>query len=212
MISQGDFKIIDISPEISPEIAVYPGDTKFSRNLALDMNNGEHLTLSDMTTTLHVGAHTDAPNHYAARGEGIGSRDLNFYLGLCQVIEVNLKPRASIDVKDIEGVAITAPRVLFKTSSFQNPNEWYADFNSLSAELVEYLASKKVVLVGIDTPSIDPDDSKELSAHKAVFKNNLAILEGVVLDRVEPGLYYLIALPLKIKDADASPVRAVLLS
>ncbi len=203
-------KIWDISPLVSKETAVFPGDVEFSRDVSLNMQQGDHLTVSSIATTLHIGAHTDASNHYHASGKGIDSRNLEIYLGPCQVIEVSVPKGARIVPKDVSS-PISAPRVLFRTNSFPNPNQWNSDFNSLSPELIDWLAEKKVCLVGIDTPSVDPADSKGLESHQAIFKNDLAILEGIVLDKVSPGNYTLIALPLKLLDADASPVRAILL-
>jgi arylformamidase len=75
---------------------------------------------------------------------------------------------------------------------------------------VDFLAERGVRLVGIDTPSIDLQEDKVLESHQAVLRADMAILEGVVLDAVDPGIYTLIALPLRIPGADASPVRAVL--
>ena len=83
---------------------------------------------------------------------------------------------------------------------------------ALSPALVEELARQGVVLIGIDTPSVDPATSKELPSHQAIYRHDIAILEGVVLTSVNEGDYELIALPLKIKGADASPVRAILRS
>ena len=203
-------KIFDISPEISSEIAVFPGDTLFSRSELMSTKNGEHLTLSSINTTVHLGAHTDAPNHYHKDGCDIASRDLEFFLGDCQVIEVNL-PRNSRIKPEHLSEEITAPRVLFKTNSFPNPNHWNNDFNALSSELVKFLAQKNVKLIGIDTPSVDLADDKELESHLEIYKNDMAILEGIVLNEIQPGNYKLIATPLKIKDADASPVRAILI-
>ncbi len=202
---------IDISPIITPEIAVFPGDTTFSRNILLDFSLGHNLTLSSINSTVHLGSHTDAPNHYHPDGEDIASRDLNYYLGECQVITVNISKKARIFPDDIKNVKVKAKRVLFKTSSFPDPNHWNDDFNSLSPQLINYLVNLGVILVGIDTPSVDPADSKDLETHNAIFDNNLAILEGIVLDKVENGIYTLIALPLRIEKADASPVRAILL-
>ena len=203
-------RIYDISPEISEQTAVFPGDCSFERKVSLDFAKGDNLVLSSIQTTVHIGAHTDAPNHYHRDGAGIEARNLSYYLGPCQVVSVKLPRSERILPADIANVEITARRVLFKTQSFPNPNHWNADFNSLSAELIEVLATKGVFLVGIDTPSIDPCEDKVLESHNAVFKNGMAILEGVVLDGVPDGLYNLAALPLKIKGADASPVRAVL--
>ena len=205
-----NLKIFDISPEISPSIAVFPGDTQFSRSELMSTKKGEHLTLSSITTTVHLGAHTDAPNHYHKDGCDIASRELEYYMGKCQVIDVKIARNKRILPSDIK-TEITAPRVLFKTSSFPDPNSWNNDFNALSAELVEFLAEKNVKLIGIDTPSVDLANDKELEAHLAIYKNNMAILEGVILSDVEPGNFKLVAPPLKIKGADASPVRAILL-
>lgn len=199
----------DISPRISSATAVFPGDVPFSRKIALDFKSGDHLLLSAINTTLHIGAHVDAPNHYSKDGEPIGDRDLSFYFGKCQVITVKI-PRGERITPHFVQTKIEAPRVLFKTGSFPDPSTWNSDFNSLHPALVDQLAAEGVQLVGIDTPSIDPETSKELEAHQAVAKNGLAIIEGIVLDDVADGLYTLVALPLRIEGADASPVRAVL--
>lgn len=203
-------KIYDISPAISPQMAVFPGDTAFSRKKLMSFDQGHHLELSTINSTVHLGAHADAPIHYHADGVGIGERNLNFYLGECQVIHCHKKQGERIYPDDIARYKIQAPRVLFRTGSFPNPNEWNNDFNSLSPELIELLSSKKVITIGIDTPSIDPADDEDMVTHKMIFDKNMAILEGIVLDEVPEGLYELIALPLKISGADASPVRAIL--
>ena len=202
--------LIDISPTISPRIAVYPGDKKFSLTTSLDFSKGDNLKLSSIEGTLHLGAHTDAPNHYHRDGCGISERGLDIYYGDCQVIKATPKNGVRLHPEDLGDTEITAPRVLFCTNSFPNPDQWNGDFVALSPELVDYLAAKKVCLVGIDTPSVDPADSKELESHQAIYSHDMAILEGIVLTDCEEGLYKLIALPLKLEDADASPVRAVL--
>lgn len=204
-------KIIDITPVIRSDIAVFPGDTAFSRKIALDMKNGAHLTLSAIETTLHLGAHTDAPNHYKKSGLSIESVALDTYIGPAQVIEVKRQPGKRIQVSDLVEKKIAAPRVLFKTLSFPDPYKWNSDFMSLSGELIEYLNGCGVKLVGIDTPSIDPANDKILESHSAVARNDMAILEGIVLENVAEDVYDLIALPLPFAGADASPVRAILL-
>ena len=200
--------IIDISPEISEKIAVWPGDTPYEREVLMDVGRGDSLGLSRVKSTLHLGAHTDAPNHYSV-GEGISERSLNYYFGPCQVVLVSVFRGERVVIDHLP--EIKAPRVLFKTKSFPDPNRWNDDFCSLSPELIDFLADKNALLVGIDTPSIDPFESKKLEAHSRVKNHNMAILEGIVLDHVKEGLYTLSALPLKLKGADASPVRAVLM-
>ncbi len=204
------FEVFDISPLISPRTAVFPGDVPYSASFSMDMNKGDHLTLSSITTTVHMGAHTDAPSHYSSSGSDIAKRDLSRYMGSAQVIEVSVPQGERLQLEDLT-VSVQAPRVLFKTRSFPNPDSWNSDFVSLSAKLVDALAAQKVCLVGIDTPSIDLAEDKHLESHQAVARNDMAILEGILLDAVPAGLYQLIALPLRLEGADASPVRAVLL-
>ena len=194
-------RIYDISPTISKDLAVFPGDCPFSREVVMDFPKGDHLALSNMRSTLHIGAHADAPNHYKNGAPGISERDLSYYMGDCQVLEL----REDLEYK------IEAKRVLFKTGSFPDPKVWNNDFKALNPELISFLHGKGVITVGIDTPSVDKSDSKNLETHKMIAKYDMAILEGLILDKVSQGTYQLIALPLKIQDADASPVRAILL-
>ena len=101
-------------------------------------------------------------------------------------------------------------RVLFATGTYPNPESWRTDFAALSPELIDLLHSRGVMTVGIDTPSIDLFDSKDLPAHKAILRHDMAILEGLVLQDVPEGVYELIALPLPLVGFDGSPVRAIL--
>lgn len=203
-------KLIDISPTLHAGTAVWPGDVPFRRDITCAIETGANIDLSALTTTLHVGAHTDSPRHTAADAQGMHQRELERYYGPCQVITVVLPPRARAYPRDIE-VEIEAPRVLLRTLSFPDSDQFSRDFNSYSPELVAWLHDRGVRLVGLDTPSIDPFDSKALESHQAVTDRDMAILEGVVLSHVIDGCYTLIALPLKLLDADASPVRAALI-
>jgi arylformamidase len=203
-------RIIDISPPITPDLAVWPGDVPFSRTENLSFAAGANIDLSSIQTTVHLGAHTDAPSHYLAGGEGIASRDLSFYVGEAQVMAVDANPGERIRAEHLTG-PIVASRVLFRTGSYPDPRRFNTDFCSLSPALIERLAGEGVRLIGIDTPSIDPVDSKDLPSHAMVASHDMAILEGIVLADVADGVYTLVALPLPIVDADASPVRAILL-
>jgi arylformamidase len=203
-------RIVDISPTLRPTIAVWPGDVPFSRAIACAIADGANIDLSSITTTVHVGAHTDAPSHYSAGGQTIDARPLDRYLGPCEVRWVDVGKGERVGPHHLT-TPVAAPRVLFRTGTFPDPDRFDEDFAALSPELVEALAAQGVVLVGIDTPSIDLCHDKVLLTHTAVAKHDLAVLEGVVLDAVPPGTYTLVALPLKIAGADASPVRAVLL-
>lgn len=204
-------KIYDLTPKISERLGVFPGDQAFSRKVVMKFPEN-HLELSSVTTTVHLGAHADAPSHYAARGATIEERDPGMYMGKAQVIRVSgLKRGERVRAEHLAGAKIQAPRVLIDTQSFPDPDQWNSDFCSFSPELLEWLADRGVRLVGIDTPSVDPETSKALEAHQILAKRDYAVLEGLLLKDVPEGLYTLIALPLPIEGGDASPVRAVLL-
>jgi len=206
-----DRKIFDISPRISAQTPVFPGDVSFSRNESMSFDKKDHLRLSSINSTLHIGSHADAPNHYHRDGIGIDERNLRHYLGSVQVIDLSEIKPSLIEKSHFENCEITEIRVLFKTKSFAHDKKWSDHFSSISTEVIDYLASKSVITVGIDTPSVDSADSKQLLAHSKIYENDMAILEGIDLDVVAAGIYDLVALPLKIKDGDASPVRAILL-
>lgn len=204
-------RLIDISPLVSERIGVFPGDVPFRRDISLSLAAGDNIDLSAMHGTVHVGAHADAPSHYVPGGESIADRRLELYYGPCQVIEVAVARGARMQPEDLQ-VDVEAPRVLFKTGTFRNPERFDEDFASLSPALVDRLHERGVVLVGIDTPSIDPCHDKILESHQAVGRHDMAVLEGLVLEHVPPGFYTLVALPLRLEGADAAPVRAALLS
>lgn len=203
-------KIWDISPLISSKTAVFPGDTPFSQKTLMSFKNKDHLHLSTIESTVHIGAHTDAPSHYNPKGKSIDKITLEPYIGPAQVIEVHCGNSPVIEPEHFHHVNIATKRVLFKTSSFKDSDSWSDDFKAISVNSIKALAKKGVKLVGIDTPSVDPSTSKSLDAHHEVYKNDLRILEGINLEEVNEGNYNLIALPLKLKNLDASPVRAVL--
>lgn len=202
-------RLIDVSPLISPRLGVWPGDQPFAASWSLRIADGANIDLSAIHATVHLGAHADAPRHYADGGEGIEARALELYYGPCQVIDAPVARGARVRPGDLRQ-AVAARRVLLRTGTFPDPDCWNADFAALSPELVEYLWRQDVHLIGIDTPSIDPQEDKLLESHHAVAARDMAILEGLVLAHVAPGRYTLIALPLRIEGADASPVRAVL--
>lgn len=196
---------IDISPPLDPNTWVWPGDTPLSRRVLLDRKRGDSITLSSLSATVHLGAHADAFSHVVADAPSIDLHPIEPYVGPCEVVELEVGPAQRILPKDILRKTST-PRVLLRTDTF-GPG---TDFASLSPELVHVLADAGVFLIGIDTPSVDPFDSRDLESHHALIARKIAILEGLVLSNVPRGLYDLIALPLRLVGFDASPVRAVL--
>ncbi len=202
-------RIHDLSPLIEPGLAVWPGDRPYAREVLLALDQGANLDLSSIHTTVHLGAHADAPSHYGLGAPSIEALDLLPYFGPCQVMRVAVARGERIHPRHLPG-PVTAPRLLLHTGTFPDPRSWNEDFASLSPELIEHLHTLGVVLVGIDTPSVDPFASKALESHQALLRTGLRNLEGLLLDGVPEGTYTLLALPLRLAGADASPVRAVL--
>lgn len=201
--------IYDITPAVSERLAVWPGDTPPCREVLCDLARGDNITLSTLHSTVHLGAHADAPSHYGAGAPAIHERSLDYYLGPCQVLRLNV-PRGGLVTPDLMSLPLEAERLLLATGTFPDPHTFNEDFAALTPELIELLAREGVRLIGVDTPSVDPFTSKDLPAHHAALKHDLAILEGLILADVPEGIYELIALPLKLVGFDASPVRAVL--
>ena len=202
--------LYDITPPIMPNLAVWPGDTPLTREVLMDMARGDNITLSTLRATVHLGAHADGPNHYGKDAPAIDERSLDYYLGPCQVLRVNVA-RSTRIIPALLPRELTMPRVLFATGTYPDPQNWNADFAALSVELIDLLHDRGVITVGIDTPSVDLLESKDLPAHKALLRHDMAILEGLALKDVPEGRYELVALPLPLVGFDASPVRAVLI-
>jgi arylformamidase len=203
----------DITPPIDPATPVWPGDTPVGIERVWRLEAGSPVNVARMTLSPHTGAHTDAPLHYDVDGAAIGAVPLDAYIGRCRVIHcIGAAPAvtpAHIAAALDQGEALP-PRVLLRTYRRAPTTTWDSAFCAVAPETIDLLASRGVQLVGIDTPSLDPQESKTMDAHHRIRVHRMAILEGIVLDAVEEGDYELIALPLKFTTLDASPVRAVL--
>lgn len=201
----------DISPMLSPALPVWPGDTPFQTETTWQIEPGCPVKVSKVTMSTHTGAHCDAPSHYDTNGRAIDEVALDSYIGPCRVI--HCLGAGVIEAQHLAGkLQNVPPRVLLRTYRNAPQTEWDSDFSSIAASTIALLAEHGVRLIGIDTPSLDPQQSKTMDAHHAVRVNKMAILEGIVLDDIEEGDYELIALPLKLQGMDASPVRAILRS
>ncbi|MGI9015002.1 MAG: cyclase family protein [Phycisphaerales bacterium] len=203
--------LYDISPPLTETTKVFPGDTPLDRDVLMDIARGDHVTVSTLRGTVHLGAHADAPSHYGRAGRTIDQQPLALYIGLCMVMPVQMQRNQLIQPHHLPPSDVALPpRVLLSTGTFPDPTVWNDDFAALAPETVDVLADRGVKLVGIDTPSVDPATSKELPAHARFLARDVAILEGLMLCDVPPGMYELIALPLRLVGFDGSPVRAVL--
>jgi arylformamidase len=205
-------QIYDISQTLRIGLPVWPGDTSFNLRRTWAMGPGIPVNVSALTFSTHSGSHADAPFHYDANGIAIDAVDPALYLGPALVVD----GRGSDGVIGIDRILPQlqqgTERLLVRTYDRAPQESWDSGFAAIDSALIDILAARGVRLIGVDTPSLDPQSSKTMDAHLAVAKHGLAILEGLVLDQVPFGRYELIALPLKIAGADSSPVRAILRS
>lgn len=203
-------RLWDISPPVREGAPVFPGDTPYQQRWAATIAPGCPVNVSTLTLSPHVGAHADAPLHYDPQGQPIGALDLDPYLGPCRVIHAIARGPLVTWEHIAHAVRNLPPRVLVRTYERAPIDRWDPQLAAYAADTIERLADAGVRLVGIDTASIDPADSKSLDSHQVIRRRDLRVLENLVLDDVPEGDYELIALPLKLSTADASPVRAVL--
>jgi arylformamidase len=205
-------RIWDISEPIEPATAPFPGDTPFAQEWVLRQDRGGSCNVSTIRMSVHLGTHTDAPLHFDLAGADIASVDLRRYIGRCRVVDVRglgspaLIPASALTPALLRG----AERILFRTHDRHDHRTWRPDFTAVGPDAARVLAAAGVLLVGIDTPSMDHADSKDLHGRHALYEGGVAILENLDLSAVPPGDYELIALPLRIVGGDSSPVRAIL--
>ena len=203
-------RLWDISPPVAAGTPVFPGDTPYAQEWSAELAPGCPVNVSRITLSPHVGAHADAPLHYDPAGAAIGDVDLTPYLGPCRVIHaIGKGPLVRWDHL-AHALHDLPPRVLVRTYERMPVDRWDPQLAAYAPEAIKRLAALGVILVGIDTASIDPAESKTLDSHQVIRRLGLRVLENLVLDDVPEGDYELIALPLKLVSADASPVRAVL--
>lgn len=203
-------RLWDISPPVSAGSPVFPGDTPYQQRFSMTIGPGCPVNVSTLTMTPHLGAHADAPLHYDEAGLAVGALDLDPYLGRCRVIHC-IGRGPLIEWRHLEpALADLPPRVLVRTCARAPVDRWDPQLAAYAPDTIERLADRGVRLVGIDTASIDPAESKTLDSHQVLRRRDLRVLENLLLDDVPEGDYELIALPLRWTTCDASPVRAIL--
>jgi arylformamidase len=202
-------KLWDISPLVSPDSPIFPGDEPYALRWTARLGPGCPVNLSALSMSPHVGAHADAPLHYANDAPAAAEVSLDAYLGPCRVIHaIGCGPL--IRIAHLQHAQAQLPARVLVRCCQKADTVWNPDFSAFAPETVAWLADQGVRLIGLDTPSVDPADSKSLASHQQLRQRKLRVLENLVLDDVPEGDYELIALPLKLAGACASPVRAVL--
>ena len=215
-------EIFDISRALSDQIAPWPGDTPFHFELKWKMAEGATVNVGAINMGVHNGTHADATFHFDESGDPIERMPLDAYVGAAVVVDLtklfarakdDLDRGRQIGVADLQAFSASleqAPRLLLKTGVWKDSNIFPDWIPVIAPDVPEWLRERRVKLLGMDLPSVDPIEAKKLTNHYALAAARIAIVESLDLSEVEAGIYHLSALPLKIDGGDAGPVRAIL--
>ncbi|NIR42772.1 MAG: hypothetical protein GWN99_02760 [Gemmatimonadetes bacterium] len=202
--------MIDISRPLTTTTAAWPGDAAFRLDWSSRLDRGDSVSVSHLDFSPHVGTHADAPAHYDPDGAAASSFELANFIGPARVVDAIGREAVSVELLEAAG-AVGAARVLVRCLDEVRPDEFVSDFPPLESEAAEALVSGGLLLYGTDAPSVDPVDSAAMSAHRVLGLAGCPILENLDLSAVEAAPYDLLALPIRLVEAEAAPVRAVLL-
>ena len=207
-------KIFDISRPLFNGLAPWPGDTAFDFELKWKMAEGATVNVGAVTMGVHNGSHADAPFHSQQGADTIERMPLEIYFGEAVVVDLTSQfkggEKREITIADLGSAADSAPRVLLKTGVWNDSERFPEWIPVIANDVPKWLEGRKVKLLGLDLPSVDPIEAKVLVNHHALAAANIAIVESLDLSEVEAGTYHFSALPLRINGGDAAPVRAIL--
>jgi arylformamidase len=203
---------IDISVPLRTGMVAWPGDAPFERTSTLEIAKGDECNLSQISATAHIGTHMDAPRHYLAGAAGIETMPIAASVGRARVIEIH-DPEA-IRTSELEPHRLSkGERVLFKTRNSEHcwkTDHFQKNYIYIAPEAAHYLAERGVQTVGVDYLSVGGFEGGGPETHRILLQAGIWIIEGLILEHVEPGEYELVCLPLKIIGGDGAPARAVL--
>jgi len=203
-------RLRDISIPLSAGIPEWPGDTPFTCGWAGTIANGSSVNVSTITSSPHVGTHADAPLHVRDGWPGSHELPLEAFYGPAIVIDIS-DESGELSFEVIEPlISAGIERLLLKTGRTIAAGSFPDDWPAVSESCARSLLGRGLRLLGVDAPSVDARESKSLPVHKMLFSDNACILENLDLRRTPPGVYELMAFPLKVMSLDAAPVRAIL--
>lgn len=209
-------KFFDISVPIHPELPVWPGDPQVVLERYRTLSRGDASNDSRMACSVHCGTHVDAPAHFFEDGATIEQLSLEILVGTATVIEVPETDVITPDLLEVQELSPQTERLIFKTKNsdlWTNPgHQFNPNFVALSAESARWIVDKGLKLVGIDYLSIQPFKDTEPLTHRILLAAGIIIIEGLNLRDVNPGVYQLICLPLKLAGSEGAPARVILIA
>jgi arylformamidase len=204
-------KIIDITVPVEAAVPVYPGNTPFSLEAIKRVARGDSSNVSTIHMSAHSGTHVDAPRHFFDDGPGVEGLPLEMLMGRARVIE--LTTRRGIVPEDFAGLDLSEDvRLLIKTANSRlwGSPEFHTDYVGVTGAGAKFLVERGVKVVGVDYLSVEQFKTPGAPAHHVLLGGGTIVIEGLNLRDVEPGIYDLICLPLRIVGADGAPARVLL--
>ena len=192
-------KVYDISQELLGSV-VYPGDPVPQTKMISKMSEGALYNLTTLEMCVHNGTHVDAPSHFIKDGNTIDNIPLEYFVGECFVCCHN----GNVNTND-------ALNIIRKAKKYNASERILIKGNCvITEEAANVFKNEKIKLIGNESQSVGPIDNP-IKVHLILLQSNIVLLEGIVLDSVEEGKYYLCAQPLNIKGIEGSPCRAILI-
>ena len=202
---------LDVTLPIHPDMVTWPGDPPVRLSRLADLAAGDGLNLTAITTSLHCGTHIDAPSHYLPGAAGIEAMPPEAMIGPAKLFDLEMAE--TIKREDLAGLGIVpGDRVLLRTGNSRRYAQGRFDpaFVGLGEGAAGYLAERRIRTLGVDYLSVAGMQADQAAVHRRLLEAGIWLIEGLDLRAVEPGLYQLNCLPLRIRDAEAAPARALL--
>ena len=204
-------QFLDVSVPLAAGLPAYPGNPEFELQPVKRIAEGGSSNVSRLVMGTHTGTHVDAPRHFFNEGAGVDALPLDLLLGRARVVEV--ERRGGIGAEELASAGLREDlRVLLKTSNsaLWNGERFHEDYTHLTEAGARYLVDQGVKVIGIDYLSIEQFKKPGAPAHRALLSQGVIIIEGLNLAEVEPGMYEMYCLPLRVAGADGAPARVIL--
>jgi arylformamidase len=204
-------KLLDVSVPLTAGMPAYPGNPEFELQPVKRLADGGSSNVSRLVMGTHTGTHVDAPRHFFDAGIGVDAMPLDLLLGRSRVVEVT--KRGGIGPDELAAAGLREDlRVLLKTSNsaLWNSTGFHEDYTHLTEPGARYLVDQGVKVIGIDYLSVEQFKKPGGPAHRALLSQGVVIIEGLNLAEVEPGMYEMYCLPLRVVGGDGAPARVIL--
>jgi arylformamidase len=204
-------KLIDVTVPLDDNLPTYPGNTPFSLEAVKRISRGDSSNVSTLHMSVHAGTHVDAPRHFFDGAPGAAALPLEMLLGRTRVVEIST--RSGIGAEQLAGLDLSDDvRVLFKTSNSRlwGSSDFHTDFVGVTASGAEHLVAHGIKVVGVDYLSVEEFRKPGAPAHHVLLGGGAIVIEGLDLRGVDPGIYDMICLPLRVVGSDGAPARVVL--